>query len=88
MIDPIGIQAHALHFGLCPAIVLGGHRVVQEKFGSAFRAVDFDWYYRRRPDQNSVFALFSNNKRSLFDTEAAPQLRWQHYAAAAADFAG
>ena len=42
MLDPVRIEAHTLHFGPRSAIVRRAHRVIQQKFGATFRAVDFD----------------------------------------------
>jgi hypothetical protein len=88
VLDTVGIEARTFHFGPCTAIVLGAHRIIQEKFGPALQRIDLDREYRCWPDQNSVCALFGDNKRSFLDAQAAAELRRQHDGTAAADLAG
>jgi hypothetical protein len=78
MLDAVGIEAHAFHLGSYPTIVLATDSIIQDKFGPTFRRIDFYWEHRRRPDQDSVFALFGHNERPLFDAQVTAELRWQH----------
>ena len=88
MLNPVWIEAHVFYLGPRPAIVLGVDSVIQQKFRPTFRCVYFDRKHRRRPDQDSVSALFGDDERALFDTEATAELRWQHDCATSADLAG
>jgi len=88
MLNPVRIEAHAFHLGARAAVVLGIGSVIQDKFGPTLRRVDFDREHRRRPDQDSVFALFGNNERPLFDAQATAEFRRQHDCATAPDLAG
>lgn len=87
MSNPAGVKTHAFHLGSCAPIVLSTDSIVQEKFGPPLRRIYIDRLHRSRTDQNPVIALFGNDKRSLFDPEATPELRRQNYCATLADSA-
>ena len=88
MLNPVRIEAHAFHLGPRPAIVLGIDSVIQDKFGPTLRRVDFDREHGRRPDQDSVFPLFGDEERPLFDAQATAEFRRQHDRATAPALAG
>jgi hypothetical protein len=88
VLDRIGIEIHAFHRGPCSAVVVGGERIIQQKFGPSLRSVNFDRHHSRRPDQDSILALLCDYKGPLLDSEAAAKFGRQHHCAAPTDFAG
>jgi len=88
MVDPVRIEAHPFHLGARPTIVLSVDRVIQQKLGPVSRWVDFDWQHRRRADQDSIFAFFSDDEGTLFNSQASAEFRRQHDRATTTDFAG
>ncbi len=68
MLDLVRIEAHPFHLGPRPTIVLSIYRVIQQKFSTVIRWVDFDRQHRSWSDQNSIFALFSDDEGTLFNS--------------------
>jgi len=62
VLDPVRIEAHAFDLGPRPAMVLGTHSIIEDKFGPARGRVNLDGQHCRRSDEDSVFALFGHNK--------------------------
>ena len=88
VLDLIGIEIHSFHCSPGPSVVIGGERVIQQKFGPSLRSVNFDRHLSRRPDQDSILALLCDYKGTLLVSKAASKFGRQHHSATTSDFAG